>query len=732
MDFAAETVRVLHVDDNPDLVDVTATVLEHEDGRLCVETATSVDAAMERLSVERFDCIVSDYDMPDQNGIEFLEAVREGHGDLPFILYTGKGSEEIASDAISAGVTDYLQKGSGTEQYKLLANRICNAVDASRSRRELDERTRRLESLISSLPGMAYRRLNTPGWQMETVEGEIESLTGYTAADFETGETAWADDVLHPEDRDRIWETVQDALAAQGEFEVTYRIITADGTKKWMWEHGHRVPGPADEPDILEGFITDITDLRERERKLERYKRMVNTMPESACIYDTEGRFDLVNQYLASFYGTTRDELEGESSSLLPKIRSEYEGDPYQDLIDGERDELHGEVSGEFPGHGYEVLEYRLTPLVIDGTVEGVVGVTREVTEQRKHEMEIARQRSILKAQQEAVIDGILVVDEDDTIVSYNERFVDMWDIPRDIVERGDEEIALEWAMEQVAEPEAFRVDVEALYEDPETTARDELELADGRVFDRYTAPVVAEDGTRFGRLWAFRDITDLTEQKRELARQNERLEEFIRVVSHDLQNPLQVARSRLMLAHEECDSAHLDSLDNALQRMNDIADDVLRLAREGVDIGVTEPVDLREMSDAAWTIVADGDEAAELRYAADENREWIVEADSDRLSGLFENLFGNAIEHGGPGVTVSVGLLDDRTGFYVSDDGPGIPIDKGEKVFEAGYSTAEDGTGFGLRIARQIAEVHGWEIHVTDSEDGGARFEITGVEFSE
>ncbi|MBV0900238.1 response regulator [Haloarcula salina] len=729
MYLSGESVRVLHVDDNSDLVEVTATVLEHEDDRLCVETATSVDVALERLSEERFDCVVSDYDMPGQNGIEFLETVREAHDGLPFILYTGKGSEEIASDAISAGVTDYLQKGSGTDQYKLLANRIRNAVDARRSQRELDERTRRLESLISSLPGMVYRSLIAPDWPIETVEGEVEALTGYTADDFEAGAVVWGDDVLHPEDRDRIWETVQDALATRGEFEVTYRIITEDGTTKWMWEHGHRVPGEADEPDALEGFITDVTDLRERERKLRRYERMINTMPESACIYDSEGRFELVNQYLASFYGTSRDELEGDPSNLIPKIRSTYEGDPYQELIDGEREDLRGEVSGEFPGHGYEVLEYRLTPLVIDGMVEGVVGVTREVTEQREHERKIDRQRSILKAQQEAVIDGIFVVDEDNTIVSYNERFLDMWDIPRDIVERGDEEVALEWAIEHVAEPEAFRAKVEALYENPDMTARDEIELADGRVFDRYTAPVVGEDGTWYGRLWTFRDITAVKSRQRELARQNERLEEFVGVVSHDLQNPLQVARSRLMLAREACDSEHLDSIDNALRRMHDIVDDVLRLAREGVDLGATEPVDLRETADDAWRIAADGTEGAELRYAADGDRQWTIEADGDRLSGLFENLFGNAIEHGGPGVTVSVGLLDDGTGFYVADDGPGIPADEREQVFEAGYSTAEDGTGFGLRIARQIAEAHGWEIRVTDGEDGGARFEVTGVD---
>ncbi|KAA9399156.1 PAS domain S-box protein [Haloarcula sp. CBA1130] len=732
MDLSRESVRVLHVDDNANVADTTAALLEHEDDRLCVETTTSVETAIERLSAEQFDCIVSDYDMPGQTGIEFLEAVRDRHPEHPFILYTGKGSEEIASDAISAGVTDYLQKGSDTERYALLANRIHNAVDAHRSQRKLDERTRRLESLISSLPGMVYRCLNTSGWPMETVEGEIEPLTGYTAADFETGAVTWGEDVLHPEDRDRMWEAVQEALAADGEFEVTYRIITADGTTKWMWERGHRVPRAADDPAALEGFITDVTDLREREQELRRYERMVNTMQESACIYDREGRFEVVNQHLASFYGTTRAELEGESSQLVPKIRSEHEGDPYQELIDGDRDELRGVVSGEFSGHGYEVLEYRLTPLEVDGQVTGVVAVTREVTEQRARETELAKQRSILKAQQEAVIDGILVADESRSITWYNDRFIDMWDIPQDIVERGDEAAVLEWAVEQLAEPEAVRAAVESLYDNPEMTSRDEIELADGRVFDRYTAPVVGEDGTHFGRLWTFRDITERKERERELARQNERLEEFVNVVSHDLRSPLQVAGSRLMLAQEECDSEHLESIDNAVRRMNDIVDDVLKLAREGVDIGETEPLDLRETADAAWRIAADNADDAELRYVADEKRNWTIEADSDRLSGLFENLLGNATEHAGPSVTVSVGHLDDRPGFYVADDGPGIPADERERVLEPGYSTADDGTGFGLRIAKQIAEAHGWEIRVTDSEDGGARFEIIGVDFLE
>lgn len=105
-----------------------------------------------------------------------------------------------------------------------------------------------------------------------------------------------------------------------------------------------------------------------------------------------------------------------------------------------------------------------------------------------------------------------------------------------------------------------------------------------------------------------------------------------------------------------------------------------------------------------------------------------MVEADDDRLSQLLENLFKNAIEHCGNGVTVTVGAIDD--GFYIEDGGPGIPEDRREDVFTAGYSTKEDGTGFGLNIVKRIVKAHGWEIHVAESSEGGTRFEITSVEF--
>ncbi|USZ69975.1 response regulator (plasmid) [Halorussus salilacus] len=126
--------RVLHVEDNEFFARVTASVLGDEYG-MAVRTATSASDALELLDSEGFDCIVSDYEMPGMDGLAFLDAVRERGSEVPFILLTGGGSEEIASEAISAGVTDYLQKGSGTDQFAVLANRIENAVARRRSER---------------------------------------------------------------------------------------------------------------------------------------------------------------------------------------------------------------------------------------------------------------------------------------------------------------------------------------------------------------------------------------------------------------------------------------------------------------------------------------------------------------------------------------------------------------------------------------------------------------------
>ncbi|MEF8841289.1 MAG: PAS domain-containing sensor histidine kinase [Haloarculaceae archaeon] len=245
------------------------------------------------------------------------------------------------------------------------------------------------------------------------------------------------------------------------------------------------------------------------------------------------------------------------------------------------------------------------------------------------------------------------------------------------------------------------------------------------------------------------RNIAD-RRARRELERQNERLDEFASVVSHDLRGPLSVAQGYLSLAREGRDSDELAKAADAVERMGDLVDDLLALAREGEAVGETTPVDLGDTAGRAWEGLG---AVGTLELASPPT----VEADPSRLRALLENLFRNAVEHGstdleagdidgavereeaggtagtqpadggenGDGITVRVGTLPDRNGFYVEDDGQGIPEDDREQVFESGYTTSEDGTGFGLAIVRTIAEAHDWSVTLTENEAGGARFEF-------
>ena len=234
-----------------------------------------------------------------------------------------------------------------------------------------------------------------------------------------------------------------------------------------------------------------------------------------------------------------------------------------------------------------------------------------------------------------------------------------------------------------------------------------------------------------------------------ELERQVDRLEEFASVVSHDLRSPLTVAKGNMELIgdNESVDEELIAHIEFAHDRMSEIIEDSLALARGGNEVTDPEPVELSEIATQAWQTVGGDDETLTLTTGMR------LDADPERLLRLLENLFRNAIEHAGgdsnesgepvaaglpddygnnepsasvlTDLSITVGELTDEPGFYVADNGDGIPADEREEVFEAGVSGAKMGSGLGLAIVRRIAQAHGWTVSVTDADGGGARFEF-------
>lgn len=575
----AETIRVLHVDDDPDILELTATYLEEKYDQFIVETVTDPAAGLQRLTEEpAIDCVVSDYEMPDMDGITLLNTVREDHPALPFILFTGKGSEAVAGQAINAGVTEYLQKGPGTDQYDLLAHRIKNAVEKWRAQQEA-----------------------------------------------------------------RIW------------------------------------------------------------------SRAIQTASEGIAIIDEDGTYADMNTAYADLYGTTPEELIGEpwTTTVPPEEVQRQKEDVFPNLDDGE-------WRGESVGQRVDGSTYPKLLSIASLGDGGHICIVRDMSDRKAMAADLRQLREKYAVLFENIPAMIAIHAPDGTITEVNARFCERL--------HGDEDDFIGQHIGVVdADIDTDTNDAWAAMDCDEVTAFETMY----RRLDGTDLPVegfrtkAAIDGDE--RLFVMAlDVTDQREREHELQRQNERLEEFASVVSHDLQSPLSVAQGRLDLARDECDSAHLDEVADAHDRMTMLIEDLLALAREGNTIAETEPVTLAALVADCWRTVETAD--ATITIETDQ----VVEADASRLRQLLENLLRNAIAHGGSDVTITIGDLPN--GFFVEDDGPGIPADQRDRIFELGYSTADDGTGFGLRIVQRIAQAHGWSVAIADGSTGGARFEITGL----
>jgi PAS domain S-box-containing protein len=509
----------------------------------------------------------------------------------------------------------------------------------------------------------------------------------------------------------------------------------------------------------------DITERSEREQKLrtvsERFERFAGNVQDAFFLLSPDySKTEYVNPAVELIYGITPEEAYDDPMVWLRHVHSDDKGELLANIKaqqDGTVDwPLEQEFRINHPDHGIQWVQARLNTIPDEsGDPLQLAGVTTDITDRKQREESLNAllviTRELMNAQDKTAvaeqaidaarsvldqpISGLWLYDSDQEVL----RPVAMTAQSAEVVGAPPTYAAgtsLSW--------EAFVANEFRAYDDiqthperlnPETPIRSELIIPLGKygvINMGATEPAnFSEADISIARLFgktveialdrADREQQLLNQQSR-LEQQNDRLDEFTGVVSHDLRNPLNVATGRLELAAEECDSDHLDHLEGALDRMEVLIDDLLTLARDGREVTDTQSVDLVTIANGCWENV----ETDQGHLVTTIDRK--VRADTSRLKQVFENLFRNAIEHGRVDATVTIGELND--GFYIEDNGSGIPVDERDAVFNAGYSQPTDGTGFGLSIVEQIVNAHDWRIHLTDGTDGGARFEITNVEF--
>ena len=702
------TIAVLHVDDEPGFGELTAAYLEREDERLDVTVATSVDEGLERLDETRFDCIVSDYDMPGQNGLEFLATVRERWPDLPFVLFTGKGSEEVASEAISTGVTEYLQKETGTGQYAVLANRVTNAVEQHRATAALEDSQRRLSLFFEQSP-LGVLEYDEE-FNIVRVNEVGQEILGYSEEEL-VGET-W-ELLVAEESYDDVDAVTTDLARQSGGYQSVDENVRKNGERIVCEWHNRIVTDDDGDVVSIVSLFQDVTDRTAHEAQLEQYKAYLEGSSDIITVLDEAGRIQYQSPSVTRILGYGEDELVGESGFEIvhPDDRASTWA-AFERLLTGPEGRVDHEARLRTADGEWRWLEIRGTDYRDNPDVEAVIINSRDITERREREQTLRRTTARLQALFDESPDMIDVHDADGRIVDANPRLSELTGYST------DELVGMPvWELDElIDEDEANHLWAE-MDERAQVRREGRFRCEDGSTFpvEIHIRRHTVDGEPQF--VVISRDISDRKQRERQL-------EQFASVVSHDLRNPLGVARGRAEILGEELDSEHLEAIENAHDRMEALIDDLLALAREGNQVDRTEVVDLATLVDGCWRTVDTGD--ATLRVDVPPDRR--VHADTSRLRQLLENLFRNSVEHGGPGVTVTVGDLSDGDGFYVADDGPGSPEADREEVFEAGFSTNTEGTGFGLSIVEQIATAHGWTVGLHDG-DGGARFEIRDVD---
>ena len=418
-------ISVLHIDDDPDFADLTAEYLQREDERMSVQTATNANQGLEYLFESEFDCIVSDYAMPELTGIELFETIREDHPDLPFILYTGKGSEEVASEAISAGVTDYLQKVDGTEQYELLAKKIVSAVEKFRTEQELDVLRRQYTQLVEQNFVGIY--IIQDG-EFVYVNPRLAEIHGYDDPEEVIGMSPL--DLVTPEERDKVQTNLERRIMDEvAEIQYQTKGLRKDGERIDIQLHGSRITLEG-EPAVI-GAELNVTERLERERQLkesnETYASLFHGINDAIFVHNLDGEIVAVNE-------TAMERLGYSEAELLRKTPADLDAAEHAEKIDSRIDTLTNEGTNTFESV-HVAKSGKRVPVEISASVidyygeDHVLSVARDISARKESEQDLKLFRNLI----DEANDSVFVIDETTgTFIDVNATACEMLGYERD------------------------------------------------------------------------------------------------------------------------------------------------------------------------------------------------------------------------------------------------------------------------------------------------------------
>lgn len=724
IDLREDEIKVLHIDDEAGFLAVAEQCLE-EHSKFQVDTALSAKEALEKLKHTDYDVIVCDYQMPGKNGLELLRELRQRGDDTPFILFTCKGKEDIAIEALNSGVYRYIAKeGNAQVTYEELKRSICDAVKGQRAEKLLKEAENRLHQITDNMQDLLM--LTDTNLVCTYASASHKWILGYEPREM-VGKTVY--DFIHPDDLTKAMETAAQAFKNNSEGKMEVRVKRADGSYILSEGIGKIL---TDEKGQVIGTVLSSREITERRRieqalkeSEEKYRKLFDEALDAVFVADAEtGTLVDCNKAATKLIGRSKEEIIGKHQRFLhPSQEStrkltetfvqhctDKEGIAVEDKIITKDGEIRDVT---IKGNLIEINDKKM-----------LQGIFRDVTESKKIFEKNLFQSRLLNSVGQAII----ATDNNGKIIYWNHAAKQLYGwqeeevIGRSIVEVTPAEVAQEQAVKIMKRLTAGE------YWSSEFLAK----RRDGTLFPAIVtnAPITDDKGEVIGAIGVSTDISEqkwmqevLNEAIEKVVELNEKLHVVESLTRHDIRNKLSALNGRIFLLKKRLKDnpealAHLKEMDLASQQILKI----MEFEKNYVQVGSEEQknVDVERYVSEASLLFSDLKGARLINECSG----LTVLADS-MLRQLLYNMMDNTLKYGEKSSVIRIHYREEKNQLKLiyEDDGVGIPDEEKSKLFQEGYGK---GTGFGLYLIKRICEGYGWEIQETGKHGEGAQFTMT------
>ena len=427
-------IYVLHVDDDPSILEISKLMLTDLESNLNIDNACCVDEAFKKLSTGQYDVVVSDYEMPQKNGLEFLKELREQKNDVAFIIFTGRGREDVAVNALNLGADRYLNKnGSPEAVYGELAHAIKNLAERKKSKQLLRMSESKYRLLVEkSLQGIMIAQ-NTP-LRVAFANVAMGKMLGYKPEELTLLSPAEVATLVHHEDRAFFFNRFKSRLEGKEADDCyEFRAVRKDGSIVWMEAFASQIEYNG-EPAVQAMFM-DIDGRKKNEvliKKSEaRYRELANFLPEIVFETDLTGKITFFSQNAFEISGFTPEELEKGMNMLqfiIPEDR-ERANENIRRRMAGEKTDTSEYTLFRKNGDTYPAI-VKTAPILSENKLTGLRGLVIDITARKKNELELKQYNEVLESVSEGVDAGLAVIDRDYRVVWANKRLIDFGIVP--------------------------------------------------------------------------------------------------------------------------------------------------------------------------------------------------------------------------------------------------------------------------------------------------------------